>query len=58
MVGADQELDPIKISLAARLLVEEYGEEAFERATALESRSAAPHFAKAVLKEVKRLLKR
>jgi len=58
MVGADQELDPVKISLAARLLVEEYGEEAFQRAAALESRSAAPHFARAVLEEVRRLLKR
>lgn len=58
MVGADQELDPIKISLAARLLVEEYGEDAFARAAVLESASAAPHFAKAVSKEVKRLLKR
>ena len=58
MVGADQELDPIKISLAARLLVEEYGQEAFQRAVLLESRSAAPHFAKAVLREVERLLKR
>ena len=58
MVGAGQELDPIKIRQAARLLVEEYGEEAFERAVALESGSAVPHFAKAVLEEVKRLLKR
>jgi hypothetical protein len=58
MVGAGQELDPIKIRQAARLLVGDYGEEAFERAAALENGSAAPDFAKAVLKEVKRLLKR
>ena len=58
MVGADHELDPIKISQAARLLVEEYGEAALERAIVLESRSAAPDFAKAVRREVARLLKR
>lgn len=58
MVGTDQELDPIKISFAARVLIEKYGQDALNRASALESASAVPDFATAVLAEVKRLVAR
>lgn len=58
MVGPDHILDPAKIALAARALVEKYGDAALERARMLERESYVGHVAEAVRQEVERLLRR
>jgi len=58
MVRPENILDPAKVGLAARALVEQYGDAALARAIELERESDVAPFAAAVRQEVEKLLKR
>ena len=57
MVGAEDELDPAKVERAAMALIDTYGPDALRRAIALERTSDAKAVAKAVRREIERMVR-